>query len=138
MRDYNIFISHSWSHSDNYERLIEMLKKASYFSFRDFSVPKNDPIHNAPNSQALYNAIKQQISPASVVLILAGVYASYSSWIEKEIRIAQSEFSIPKKILAIELWGSEKTSQIVKNNSNKIVGWNGQSIADTIKELANE
>ena len=138
MRDYNIFISHSWSHSNSYEKLVEMLEKAPYFSFRDFSVPKDDPIHNAPNSQALYNAIKQQIFPASVVLILAGVYASYSSWIEKEIRIARFEFSIPKKILAVEPWGSEKTSRIVKDNSDKIVGWNGQSIANSIKELVNE
>ena len=50
------------------------------------------------------------MSPASVILILARVYASYSKWIEKEIRIVQSEFSVPKKILAIEPWGSEKTS----------------------------
>ncbi len=138
MRDYNIFISHSWSYSDKYDKLIEMLKTASYFSFRDFSVPKDDPIHNASTSQDLYNAIKQQISPVSVVLILAGVYASYSKWIDKEIHIAQSGFSFPKKILAVEPWGSEKTSKLVKNNADKIVGWNGQSIADAIKELVNE
>ena len=77
------------------------------------------------------------MSPSSVILILAGVYASYSKWIEKEIRIAQFEFSVPKKILAVEPWGSEKTSQLVKNKADKIVGWNGQSIADTVKDLVN-
>ncbi len=137
MRKYNIFISHSWSHSNQYERLIEMLKEASYFSFSDYSVPKDDPIHNAPTSTDLYNAIKTQMSPASVILILAGVYASYSKWIEKEIHIAKNEFTPPKKILAIEPWRSEKTSQIVKDNANEIVGWNGQSIADSVKSLVN-
>lgn len=40
MRDYNIFISHSWSYSDSYEKLVELLEEASYFSFRDFSMNK--------------------------------------------------------------------------------------------------
>ena len=138
MRDYNIFISHSWSYSDQYDRLMELLKETSYFPFKDFSVPKDDPIHNASTSKALYEAIKRQMSPASVIVILAGVYSSYSKWIEKEIEIAKTEFLSPKKILAIEPWGSEKTSTVVKDNADKIVGWNGQSIANTIKELSNE
>ena len=138
MRDYNIFISHSWSYSDQYNRLMELLEKATYFPFKDFSVPKDDPIHNAPTSKDLYEAIKRQMSPASVVVILAGVYASYSKWIEKEIKIAKSEFLSPKKILAIEPWANEKASTLVKDNANKIVGWNGQSIANAIKELTDE
>ena len=136
MRDYNIFISHSWTYSDSYEKIISLLKDASYFSFNNYSVPKDDPIHNAPTSQELYDAIKDKISYASVVLILAGVYATYSKWIEKEIHIAESEFSVPKKILAIEPWGSEKTSKLVKEKADKIVGWNGQNIANAVKELA--
>ena len=138
MRDYNIFISHSWSYSDQYDQLMELLKKASYFSFKDFSVPKDDPIHNAPTNKALYEAIKRQISPASVVVILAGIYASYSKWIDKEIKIAKSEFTSPKKILAIEPWASERTSTSVKDNADQTVGWNGQSIANAIKELTDE
>jgi ribonuclease HI len=50
-----------------------------------------------------------------VIIILAGVYSSYSKWIDKEIKIAKN-FSTPKPILAIEPWASEKTSLIVKNN----------------------
>lgn len=136
MRNYNIFISHSWNYGDHYKRLIELLNEASYFSFSDYSVPKDDPIHDAPTSQELYKAIKRQMSFASVVLILAGVYASYSRWIDKEIKIAKEEFYISKKVLAIEPWGSEKTSRHVKENADKIVGWNGQSIANAIKDLA--
>ena len=136
MRDYNIFISHSWSHKDQYEKLIELLEDALYFSFKDYSVPRDDPIHDAPTSQKLYEAIKGQMTSASVVLILAGVYASYSKWINKEIEIAKNEFETPKKILAIEPWGSQKTSELVKKNADQIVGWNGQSIANAVKELA--
>ena len=133
---YYLFISHSWSYSDAYDKLITLLDGAQYFSYKNYSVPKNDPIHNAPNQATLYEAIKRQISPSQVVLILAGVYASYSKWIDKEIRIAKMEFPLPKPIIAIQPWGSEKTSIKVKNSADKIVGWSTSSIVSAIRELA--
>jgi hypothetical protein len=133
---YNLFISHSWTYSDAYEKLTGLLNDASYFSYKNYSVPKNDPIHNAQNQAELYEAIKKQISPSQVVLILAGVYATYSKWIDKEIKIAKSDFFSPKPIIAIQPWGAEKTSQKVKDNADRIVGWNTSSIVTAIRELA--
>ena len=136
MRTYNLFISHSWDYGSQYENLISLLNKRRYFFYSDYSVPKNDPLHTRGTDQALYNAIKNQIMPSSVVLILAGVYASYSKWIDKEIQIAQTEFWTPKPILAIEPWGSQNTSVKVKEAADKIVGWNTESIVSAIRELA--
>lgn len=136
VKTYNIFLSHSWSYSDVYENLIKLLEKAPYFSFKDYSVPKNDPIHNAPNSQALYEAIKNQMIPCHVVLIMAGVYATYSAWIKKEIKIANTEFSNPKPIIAVKPWAQTNISSVVVENANKIVGWNTDSIVSAIRELA--
>lgn len=135
-KTYNLFISHSWAYSNAYEGLINLLEKDSNFSYRNYSVPKDDPIHNAGTDEKLYNAIKEQISHASVVIILAGVYSSYSKWINKEIQIAQTEFTTPKKIIAVQPWGAEKTSTVVKNAADKIVGWNSSSIINAIKELS--
>jgi hypothetical protein len=131
---YCLFISHSWSYSDSYEGLTKLLGAASHFSYRNFSVPKDDPIHDAPNQPALYEAIKKQMTPTQVVLILAGVYASYSKWIKKEIKIAKNEFSSPKLKIAIEPWGAERTSQVVRDNADKIVGWNTDSIVWAIRD----
>ena len=136
MKTYNLFISHSWTYGSQYENLINLLDKRSYFFYRNYSVPKDDPLHTRGTDKALYNAIKGQISPSSVVLILAGVYASYSKWIDKEIQIAQTEFWTPKPILAIEPWGSQNTSIKVKDAANKIVGWNTESIVSAIRDLA--
>jgi len=133
---YYLFISHSWSYGDAYEKLTKMLDAAPYFSYKNFSVPKDDPIHKAPNEALLYDAIKKQIAPTQVVLILAGVYATYSKWIDKEIQIAKTEFPSPKPIVAIQPWGAEKTSQKVKDNADRIVGWNTDSIVSAIRELA--
>lgn len=130
---YNLFISHSWTYSNQYDGLVKLLDNANYFSYRNYSVPKDDPIHNASNSKELYDAIKKQVGYAQVVIILAGVYSSYSKWIDKEIEIAQN---LGKPILAIEPWGSEKTSSIVKNSADRIVKWNTDSIVGAIRELA--
>ena len=134
-KTYHIFISHSWAYSDAYDKFIKLLDKDPDFSYSDYSVPKNDPIHNAGTSKELYDAIKAQVSKASVVIIMAGVYSTYSKWINKEIEIAQTEFLIPKPIIAVEPWASEKTSVKVKDAADKIVGWNSSSIINAIKEL---
>ena len=134
-KTYHIFISHSWTYSNKYEGLISLLDKDVTFLYKDYSVPKDDPIHNAGTDQELYTAIKAQISKASAVIILAGVYATYSKWIRKEIEIARKGFIYPKPIIAVEYWGSEKTSAIVKENADKIVKWNSAAIIEAIKEI---
>ncbi len=134
-KTFHVFISHSWAYSDAYEKLVGLLKKDSSFSYQDYSVPKDDPIHTNGTDKDLYNAIKEQISHASVVLILAGVYSSYSKWIDKEISISKEEFSTPKSIIAIEPWGAERTSTKVKEAADMIVGWNSKSIIDAIKDI---
>lgn len=134
-KTYNLFISHSWTYANYYEDLISLLKKDPYFSFKDYSIPKYDPIHTNGTDYQLYSAIKDKISCSSVVLILAGVYSTYSKWINKEIEIAKTEFACPKNIIAITPWGAERTSTVVKNSADKIVGWNSKSIINAIKEL---
>ncbi|MBM7021925.1 TIR domain-containing protein [Treponema sp. Marseille-Q4523] len=127
---YNLFISHSWTYSDAYEKLIDLLDAKPYFNYKNYSVPKNNPIHHANSDYQLRSAIKAQMQPASCVLILAGVYASYSKWINIEIELAQQ---MGKTIIAIEPWGSEKTSMTVKNAADKIVKWNTDPIVDAIR-----
>ena len=127
---YNLFISHSWAYTDYYQRLIELLDSAPYFYYKNYSVPKDDPIHNAPNDYQLRAAIKNQMQHASCVLILAGVYASYSKWINIEIKLAKS---MNKKIIAVEPWGSTKTSLTVKMAADEVVGWNTNSVIKAIR-----
>ena len=127
---YNLFISHSWTYSNAYENLIELLEKKPYFIFKDYSVPKNDPIHNAYYESQLRAAIKAKIQPASCVIILAGVYATYSKWINIEIELAKA---LGKKIIAVQPWGAERTSSVVKRAADIVVGWNTDSIVNAIR-----
>ena len=134
-KTYNLFISHSWAYSDAYEKLINLLNKDSSFSYKDYSVPKYNPIHTTGSNAELKAAIQEQMKHASVVLILAGVYATYSKWINVEIDLAKKGFANPKKIIAIEPWGAEKTSVVVKDAADAIVKWQTKSIVDAIKRL---
>ena len=133
MRTYHLFISHSWTYSNSYEGIESFLKDRSYFGFKNYSVPKDDPIHTRGTDKELYEAILRRIKLSSAVLILAGVYATYSKWINKEIDIAKS---LEKPIIAIQPWGSERTSQVVKVNANQIVKWNTESVVSAIRDLA--
>ncbi len=130
MTTYNLFISHSWSYGDAYENLVDLLDAKPYFRYKNYSVPKDDPIHRVGSDRELRNAIREKIRPTSCVLILAGVYATYSKWINIEIDLAQE---MGKRIIAIEPWGSERTSSVVKNAADKVVKWNTDSIVGAIR-----
>lgn len=127
---YNLFISHSWTYSDQYQRLINLLDSKYGFNYRNYSVPKDGPIHNAGSDYLLRQAIERQMKPASCVIILAGVYSTYSKWINIEIELARK---MGKKIIAVEPWGSERTSAVVKNAADEIVRWNSDSIVRAIR-----
>ena len=136
MPTHHLFISHSWNYSGQYENLIQLLRQRAYFDFRDYSVPRNSPIHDAGTDAQLREAIRKQMAPCGVVLVLAGVYATYSKWIDKEIQLAKNGFASPKPIVAIEPWGSEKTSAQVKLAAARVVGWNTESVVRAIRELS--
>ena len=135
MRTFHLFISHSWTHSDAYERLRGLLDNRSYFDYIDYSVPKDDPVHTNGTDAELEQAITNHMRPCQVIVVLAGVYASYSKWIDKEIAIAEAGFSNRKSILAIRPWGSERISRRVSDAADEVVAWNTDSIVAAIRRL---
>lgn len=132
MKTYHLFISHSWKYSDAYYRLVNLLENYPYFTFVNYSVPQDNPIEYAANDGELRRAISDKMLPCSCVLILAGVYATYSKWINIEIELARK---LHKPIIDIEPWGADKTSVIVKDAADKRVGWNTKSIVDAIRSV---
>ena len=129
---YHIFISHSWKYSNEYNRLVFLLSHFPYFSYKDYSVPINDPIHSVTMDYLLKVEIKKQMQHASCVLVLAGMYAQHSKWINIEIQIAKE---MKKPIIAVEPHASQRTSLQVKAAADKVVRWNTASIVSAIREL---
>lgn len=81
----------------------------------------------------LRNAIQAQMKSASVVLIMAGKYATYSKWINEEIALAQNGFTYKKPIVAITPWGAQQISSTVRDAADEIAGWNTSSIVAAIR-----
>jgi hypothetical protein len=65
----------------------------------------------------------------SKVLVLAGKYAN-NFWIKKEVQIANE---MGKEIIAIRPWGATSIPSYLKNDADKIIGFNAKSIIEKIK-----
>ena len=135
MVTYNLFISHSWNYSDQYDRLVELLRLRPGFEFKDYSVPPDDPIHNAANDAQLRAAIKNQMMSCHAVIVLAGVYATYSKWIDAEIDLAKGGFQNPKPIIAVRPWENTNISARVREAADIVVGWNTVSVVNAVHAL---
>lgn len=130
---YYIFISHSWGYSDHYQSIVGFLdtylKKENY---KDYSVPQNDPIHTNGTRKDLLEKLDNKIRLSSCVIIPTGIYDSYSESIQAEIDIA---LKYDKPIIAVRPRGAERQSKVATDNATIIVGWNGNSIANAVREL---
>ena len=132
-KSYNIFIPHAWDYDEEYQRLLNLLEGVEGFEYRDYSVPKDDPIETKTESKKeLEEALERQIQAVSVVVVPAGMYAAHREWIEKEIQIARR---LGKPIVAVRPRGSERMPEVVEKNADEIVGWNKDSIVDAIRRV---
>ncbi len=133
LKTYDLFISHAWTYSAGYYKLIGLLDAASNFAYRDYSVPKHDPAID-PNTEGgrikLTRALRNQIRPVNCVLILAGMYASYRYWIQKEIELAQ-EYGKP--IVGLVPRGQTRTPQNVQDAADEMVAWSTASVVSAIR-----
>ena len=94
----------------------------------NYSVPE----HNSKDGD-IEEALKNQVRPVQVVIILGGMYVSYSKWIQFEIDFAKD---LNKPILGVKPWGAKVTPQAVQDAADEIVGWNTSSITNAIRKLA--
>jgi hypothetical protein len=132
LRTYNIFISHSWSYSDDYVRLVNLINSAPNFSWKNYSVSLDDPLAGGSKKKLAYE-IDKQIRLASVVLVISGMYVTYREWIQFEIDLSDK---YNKRIIGIQPWGSVNTPAAVTRSAVEVVGWNTSSIIDSIRRNA--
>lgn len=130
LRQYHTFISHAWKYDADYYRIEQMLNEAANFSWNNLSVPRHDPILNA---EQLTKELNNQMRPADIFIILAGMYVAHSEWIQYEINFARR---IGRPILGIRPWGSTVVPVAVQKGADEIVGWNSPSIVSAIRRLA--
>ena len=131
-KEYHIFISHSWSYPDDLKNLRNLLNERGYFNVTFEEVSANEPI-NSTNATYIKQRLKQKIENSNIVLGIAGMYASYSEWMEWELDKA-IELKVP--IVGVAPWGQERVSAVVSSRSKEDVRWNTESIVAAIRKWA--
>jgi hypothetical protein len=131
LHNYRLFISHAWRYSDGYDRMVWFIKNAPNFIWTNYSVPESKAFEGLTNAQ-LQEQLRAQIRPVQCVVILAGMYAAHSGWIQFEIDFAQT---LGKPILGVVPWGLERTPTAVSNVADRMVNWNSASIVAAIRAI---
>ena len=130
LRTYSVFICHDWEYSDEYHRVCKFLNDAPSFAWENLSVPEHDPLDT---NDMLQKNLRDQIRPADVMLVLAGMYSARSGWMDWEMQFSRR---IGKAIIGVRPWGNVQLPSVVQQNADEIVGWNSGSIVNAIRRYA--
>lgn len=125
-----IFISHAWAYSDHYHKMVDWFNSASNFAWKNCSVPSHDALPDK-TINGLSAGITRQIAPAQVVIILSGMYAAHSTWIDYEIN---ESIRMNKIIIGVRPWGQERVPVKVQNAAQIMVGWNSSSVIQAVRD----
>ncbi|MBJ7553426.1 TIR domain-containing protein [Marinomonas spartinae] len=131
-KEYKIFISHSWQYSDTLEALRNLINARGYFSATYEESTRDKPI-NSDDESYVKRRLSQKIGNSDVILALAGIYASHSSWMQWELDKA-IELDIP--IIGVIPRGQDRISTIVSSRSVVDIKWNTESIVSEIRAHA--
>ena len=77
--------------------------------------------------------LRDQIRPADVMLVLAGMYSARSGWMDFEMAFARRT---GRSIIGIRPWGNVQLPNVVQANADNIVGWNSGSIVSAIRRFS--
>ena len=130
LKNRMVFISHAWRYSDHYLQLVQWFNAEPNFSWNNCSVPSDDALPDK-TSKGLSEGMTRQIIPAQVVIVLGGMYAAHSEWINYEITEAQR---MNKIIIGVKPWGQERIPLKVQEASVcLVVGWNSASVIQAVR-----
>lgn len=131
-KNYKVFISHSWSHIYDLKNLRNLLEERGYFNVEFEEATPDEPI-DSENSEYIKRRLREKINNSNIVLGIAGMYASYSDWMQWELNIA-SKNDIP--IVGVIPIGQERISTVVSSKAKEVVRWNTEKIVLAIRKWA--
>ena len=138
LKNYRIFVSHAWKYGGDYDRLIGLLDKTPYFSYYNYSAPKEKPLNLPKTTRDLSKEIAEQlenkIKNSQCVLVISGMYYNNNEWMQFEINTA---IKYNKPIISIIPWGNSYTPTELSNISDIQVGWNSLSVVNAIRNYSN-
>lgn len=128
-KSYNVFISHSWDYDSSLRSLKALLNKEPNLIASYEEVTFDSPI-NSVNRAYIRSVLSEKIKNTDVFLVVAGMYAAHSDWMQWEIETAIKN-NIP--VIGITPRGAQRIPKIVTDNAKVIVSWYTPSIVTAIK-----
>lgn len=129
LKTRRLFISHAWSYSSHYNKIVEWFDDEPNFEWMNYSVPSTGGCSET-TEKGLEECLTRQMSPAQGIIVLAGMWAAHSGWIDYEIDEA---VRMGKTIIGVRPWGQERTPVKVTNNADVMVNWNSASIITAVR-----
>ena len=131
LKTRNLFISHAWDYETHYNTVVKWFSEEPNFLWKNYSVPSHDSCPDK-TAKGLQSCLTRQINPAQGIIILAGMWAAHSGWIEYEIDEA---VRLGKTIIGVKPWGQERTPVKVQNSADIMVAWQKVSVIDAVRDL---
>ncbi len=126
-----VFVSHTFSESDDYLRLFEYIESNPNFFYVNTSKPEEMP---SGGSEAFKESLRHQIEAAETVVVLSSVYEKKRDWIKYQIDAAQA---MNKPIVAMKGFGGAVDIQPeVAKVARETPEWNEREIVDALKRAA--
>ena len=132
-KTHRIFISHSWDYNAQYNTVQKWLNDEPYFNWTDYSIPVEKALDEMAKKE-LKQKITNKINQVNCVIILAGMYATHSEWIDFEIEEAHR---LSKPIVGVKPWGNERMPTKIQTYANEIVNWQSASVLAAVKNNSN-
>ncbi|MGG9986154.1 TIR domain-containing protein [Lactiplantibacillus plantarum] len=132
LKNYRLLISHSWHYDADYNKIKSWLDDALDLKWFNHSVSADRPFDTKTNAE-LEKELTEQISGCSAIIVVSGMYDTYSKWINYEIHEA---IRLNKAIIGIRPRGSQRTPQVVTDNADILVNWNSSSLISAVRKMA--
>ena len=129
LKDRRLFISHAWSYDYHYNKVVEWFDNEPNFDWTNYSVPSHDACSET-TKKGLKECLTRQMRPTNGIIILAGMYAAHSDWIDYEIDEA---VRMGKTIIGVRPWGQERTPQKIQDVADTMVNWQSSSIISAVR-----
>lgn len=132
LKTYKLMISHSWKYDEQYKKVVGWLEDANDFDMQNYSVCCDNPLDTTTDSE-LEDALTTRVKECNCIIVLAGMYANYSKWMDFEIDKA---VEYGKPIVGVKPWGNERVPAKISENADEIVNWQSSSVVQAVRDNA--
>lgn len=127
-----VFVTHTFSESDDYLRFFEFLESMDRFFYLNVSKPENIP--GSGGLDAIKEELISQIKESEAVVVLAPLYLEKPDLIKFQMDVAEAN---EKPMIAIRPFGGtmESPPDLVERVGENIE-WNSREMADALRRQA--